>query len=134
MAKNSLVTLGVVLGVLGLLLIGGAYFAFTDAAETYEDTEWGSAGSCDDLEDLLWCWVPIPSSDLGCFSCLFGIFVVALVVPIVVFGIVSGTVGATLQTPEQVVVVAPLPPPAPPVSVVGDEFADLERELDSLED
>ncbi|CAI8364418.1 MAG: Uncharacterised protein [Marine Group II euryarchaeote MED-G33] len=48
-------------------------------------------------------------------------------------GFLSGVVGL-LSVPEQVIVVAPMPPPAPPTSIIVDEFADLESELDSLED
>ena len=136
MAKNSLVMLGVVLGILGLLLIGGAYLAFTDAAETYEDTEWVSAGSCENLVDLVWCWIPIPSSDLGFSSCIYGIFVVALAIGILFSGSIFGVVGATLDVSNTEDGVAPLPPPDPPAKpdVVDDEFAEIERELDSLED
>ena len=43
MAQSNLLRLGIGLGVLGLLLVGSAYLAFTDAFETYEDTEWESA-------------------------------------------------------------------------------------------
>ena len=127
MAKNGLVILGVVLGVLGLLMIGRAYLAFSDASESLEDDT--IVANCEGWS----CWV-VPTGDFGLCSCLFGILLVAVFVPVVIFGIVSGAVGATLHTPEQVVVVAPVSPPAPPVGVVGDEFADLERELDSLED
>ena len=130
MAEKGLVILGVVLGILGLLLIGRAYLAFSDASESLEEDT--IVGDCE-IDTSLFCWV-MPTGDFGLCSCLFGILLVAVFVPVVIFGIVSGTVGATLHTPEQVVVVAPLSPPAPPVGVVGDEFADLERELDSLED
>ena len=135
MAQSNLLRLGVGLGVLGLLLVGSAYLAFTDAFETYEDTEWGSAGSCDDLVDLVWCWIPIPSSDLGCFSCLFGIFVVVLAVGILFYGSIFGVVGATLDVSNTEVGVVSLPPPDPPAKpdAGGDEFAAIERELEEIE-
>ena len=127
MAKNSLVILGVVLGILGLLMIGQAYLAFSDASESLEEDT--IVADCEGWS----CWV-MPTGDFGLCSCLFGILLVAVFVPIVIFGIVSGTVGATLQSPTTVVMRNPLPPPAPPVGMVEDEFGDLERELDSLED
>ena len=130
MAKNSLVILGVVLGILGLLMIGQAYLAFSDASESLEEDT--IVGDCE-TDSGLFCWV-MPTGDFGLCSCLFGILLVAVFVPVVIFGIVSGTVGATLQSPTTVVMRNPLPPPAPPVGMVEDEFGDLERELDSLED
>ena len=127
MAKNSLVILGVVLGILGLLMIGQAYLAFSDVSESLEEDT--IVADCEGWS----CWV-MPTGDFGFYSCLIGILLVVVFVPIVIFGIVSGTVGATLQPPTTVEMRAPLPPPAPPAGVVRDEFADLERELDSLED
>ena len=127
MAKNSLVILGVVLGILGLSLIGQAYLAFSNASESLEEDT--IVGDCEGWS----CWV-MPTGDFGFCSCLLGILLVVLIVPIVVFGIVSGTVGATLESPTTVVMRVSLPPPAPPAGIVRDEFADLERELDSLED
>ena len=127
MAKNGLVILGVVLGVLGLLLIGYAYSSFSDASDSLEEDR--VVGDCDGWD----CWVA-PTGDFGCGSCLLGIVLVFLVVPVVIFGIVSGTVGATLQAPTTVVMREPLPPPASPVGMVEDAFCDLARELDSLED
>ena len=135
MAQSNLLRLGIGLGVLGLLLVGSAYLAFTEAFETYEDTEWDSAGSCDDLEDLFWCWIPMPSSDLGCFSCIFGIFVFALAVGILFSGSIFGVVGATLEVSNTEGGGVTLPPPDPPVKpdVVVDEFAELECELEEIE-
>ena len=52
MADSNLLGWGVGFGLIGLLLVGGAYLAFTDAFETFEDTEWGSAGSCENLVDF----------------------------------------------------------------------------------
>tara|TARA_B100001029_G_C14726359_1_gene267908 strand:- start:99 stop:506 length:408 start_codon:yes stop_codon:yes gene_type:complete len=135
MAQSNLLRLGVGLGVLGLLLVGSAYLAFTDAFETYEDTEWESADDCPLTHEIFWCWIPIPSNDLGCFSCLFGIFVVVLAVGILFYGSIFGVVGATLDVSNTEVGVVSLPPPDPPAKpdVVDDEFAALERELDEIE-
>ena len=135
MAKSNLLRLGVGLGVLGLLLVGGAYLAFTDAFETYEDTEWESADDCALTHEIFWCWIPIPSNDLGCFSCLFGIFMVVLVVGSLFYGSIFGVVGATLNVPDTEEMEYVLPPPDPPEKgeVVTDEFAELESELESLD-
>ena len=130
MVKNSLVTLGVVLGVLGLLLIGGAYLSFSQASESFDESMDDSDAGCESFFGF--CWF-IPNGSFGCGFCLLGILLVFLVVPIMVFGFVSGVVGVT-SMPEQVVMRAPLPPPVPLVEKVEDEFADLERELDSLGD
>ena len=43
MADSNLLGWGVGFGLIGLLLVGGAYLAFTDAFETFEDTGWDSA-------------------------------------------------------------------------------------------
>ena len=131
MAKSNLVTLGVVLGVLGLLLIGGAFLAFSEASESFDESVDNTEGGCE-LHYVGLCWFS-PGGTFGCGFCLLGILLVILVVPIVFSGFLSGVVGL-LSAPEQVVVVAPLPPPAPPTSVGEDEFADLESELSSLED
>ena len=130
MVKSNLVTLGVVLGTIGLLLIGGAYLAFTDASESFDESLDDSDAGC------IWgiCWF-LPGGSFGCGSCMLGILLVILVVPILFGGFLSGLVGIW-SVPERVVVVAPLPPPEPPAKpdVVDDEFAEIERELDSLED
>ena len=135
MADSKLLGWGVGFGVIGLVLVGGAYLAFTDAFETFEDTEWDSAGSCKNLVDLAWCWIPIPSGDLGCFSCLFGIFLLLLVVGSLFYGSIFGVVGATLNVPDTEEMEYVLPPPDPPEKgeVVTDEFAELESELESLD-
>ena len=135
MAQSSLLRLGIGLGVLGLLLVGSAYLAFTDAFETYEDTEWESADDCSLNHEIFWCWIPIPSNDLGCFSCLFGIFVVVLAVGIVFYGSIFGVVGATLDVSNTEVGVVSLPPPDPPTKPDAgeDEFAAIERELGEIE-
>jgi len=129
-ANNSLVTLGIVLGVLGLLLIGGAYLSFSQASESFDESMEDSDAGCESFFGF--CWF-IPNGSFGCGFCLLGILLVFLVVPIMVFGFVSGVVGVS-SMPEQVVMRVPLPPPAPPVGMVKDEFGDLERELESLED
>jgi len=129
-ANNSLVTLGIVLGVLGLLLIGGAYLSFSQASESFDESMEDSDAGCESFFGF--CWF-IPNGSFGCGFCLLGILLVFLVVPIMVFGFVSGVVGVS-SMPEQVVMRVPLPPPAPPVSMVEDEFGDLESELDALED
>ena len=66
MAKNGLVILGVVLGVLGLLMIGQAYLAFSDASESLEEDT--IVADCEGWS----CWV-MPTGDFGLVSCLFGI-------------------------------------------------------------
>ena len=135
MAQSNLLRLGIGLGVLGLLLVGSAYLAFTDAFETYEDTEWESADDCPLTHEIFWCWIPIPSSNLGCFSCLFGIFVVVLAVGILFYGSIFGVGGATLDVSKTEYGGVSLPPPDPPAKpdVVEDEFAALERELEEIE-
>ena len=130
MANSNLIVLSIGLGIVGLLMIGGAYLSFSDAFESFEEDE----VDCSSIE-----WYPemkggcSPTGDFGCCSCLFGLVLVGLVVGSLVSGTVTGVVGATLETPDVVVVGAPLPPPAPPVGMVKDEFGDLERELESLE-
>jgi hypothetical protein len=135
MVDSKLLGWGVGFGVIGLLFVGGAYLAFTDAFETFEDTGWDSAGSCENLVDLAWCWIPVPSGDLGCFSCLFGIFLLILVVGSFFYGSIFGVVGATLNVSDTEELGYVLPPPDPPekVGVVSDEFAELESELESLD-
>ena len=130
MVKSNLVTLGIVLGILGLLLIGGAYLSFSQASESFDESMENSDAGCESFFGF--CWF-LPGGSFGCGFCLLGILLVFLVVPIMVFGFVSGVVGVT-SMPEQVVMRVPLPPPAPLVGKVEDEFADLERELGSLED
>ena len=136
MADSNLLGWGVGFGLIGLLLVGGAYLAFTDAFETFEDTEWDSAGSCENLVDLAWCWIPVPYGDLGCFSCLFGIFLLILVVGSFFYGSIFGVVGATLNVPDTEHLGSVLPPPDPSEKggFESDEFAELESELDSLND
>ena len=129
MAKSNLVTLGVVLGTTCLLLIGGAYFAFSEASNSFDESMDNSEAGCESFFGF--CWF-IPGGSFGCGFCLIGIFLVVLVVPIMFGGILSGLVNI-LSVPEQVVVVAPLPAPAPPVNLVVDEFADLELELEDFE-
>jgi hypothetical protein len=131
MAKSNLVTLGVVLGTICLLLIGGAYFAFSEASDSFDESMDNSEAGCDSF--FGWCWF-LPGGSFGCGFCLLGIFLVGLVVPIMFGGFLSGLVGIW-SVPEQVVVVAPLPPPDPPAKpdVVDDEFAALERELEEIE-
>ena len=131
MAKSNLVTLGVVLGTVGLLMIGGAFLAFSEASESFDESVDNSEAGCE-LHYVGFCWFS-PGGTFGCGFCLFGILLVILVVPIVFSGFLSGVVGL-LSVPEQVIVVAPMPPPAPPTSIIVDEFADLESELDSLDD
>ena len=132
MVKSNLVTLGVVLGILGLLLIGGAYLFFSQASESFDESMENSDSGCESFFGF--CWF-IPNGSFGCGSCMLGILLVILVVPILFGGFLSGLVGIW-SVPERVVVVAPLPPPEPPAKpgVVDDEFAEIERELDSLED
>ena len=136
MADSNLLGWGVGFGLIGLLLVGGAYLAFTDAFETFEDTGWDSAGSCENLVDLAWCWIPVPSGDLGCFSCLLGIFLLILVVGSFFYGSIFGVVGATLNGSDTEELGSIQPPPDPPEKegVEDDEFAELESELDSLND
>ena len=129
MAKSNLVTLGVVLGTTCLLLIGGAYFAFSEASDSFDESMDNSEAGCESFFGF--CWF-IPGGSFGCGFCLLGIFLVVLVVPIMFGGFLSGLVNI-LSVPEQVVVVAPLPAPAPPVNLVVDEFADLELELEDFE-
>ncbi len=131
MARSNLVTLGVVLGTVGLLMIGGAFLAFSGASESFDESVENSDAGCE-LHYVGFCWFN-PGGTFGCGFCLLGILLVILVVPIVFSGFLSGVVGL-LSVPEQVIVVTPLPPPAPPTILVKDEFADLESELDSLED
>ena len=131
MVKSNLVTLGIVLGILGLLLIGGAYLSFSQASESFDESMENSDAGCESFFGF--CWF-LPGGSFGCGFCLLGIFLVGLVVPIMFGGFLSGLVGIW-SVPEQVVVVAPLPPPDPPAKpdVVEDEFAALERELEEIE-
>jgi len=129
-AKSNLVTLGVVLGTVGLLMVGGAFLAFSEASESFDESVDNSEAGCE-LHYVGLCWFS-PGGTFGCGFCLLGILLVIFVVPIVFSGFLSGVVGL-LSAPGQVIVVAPLPPPAPPTSMVEDEFAALERELDEIE-
>ena len=131
MVKSNLVTLGIVLGILGLLLIGGAYLSFSQASESFDESMENSDAGCESFFGF--CWF-LPGGSFGCGFCLLGIFLVGLVVPIMFGGFLSGLVGIW-SVPEQVVVVAPLPPRDPPAKpdVVEDEFAALERELEEIE-
>ncbi|MEE3310192.1 MAG: hypothetical protein VX230_01725 [Candidatus Thermoplasmatota archaeon] len=131
MVKSNLVTLGIVLGILGLLLIGGAYLSFSQASESFDESMENSDAGCESFFGF--CWF-LPGGSFGCGFCLLGILLVFLTVGFLFSGSIFAIVGATLQTPDSVIVVEPLPPPAPPVGMVEDEFANLERELDSLED
>ncbi len=131
MAKSNLVTLGVVLGILGLLLIGGAYISFSKASESFDESMENSDAGCESFFGF--CWF-IPNGSFGCGFCLLGILLGFLTMGFLFSGSIFAIVGATLQTPDSVIVVEPLPPPAPPVGMVKDEFGDLERELESLED
>tara|TARA_B100001750_G_scaffold172802_1_gene141046 strand:- start:210 stop:605 length:396 start_codon:yes stop_codon:yes gene_type:complete len=129
--KSNLVTLGIVLGILGLLLIGGAYLSFSQASESFDESMENSDAGCESFFGF--CWF-LPGGSFGCGFCLLGILLGFLTVGFLFSGSIFAIVGATLQTPDSVIVVEPLPPPAPPVGMVEDEFADLERDLDSLED
>ena len=131
MVKSNLVTLGIVLGILGLLLIGGAYLSFSQASESFDESMENSDAGCESFFGF--CWF-LPGGSFGCGFCLLGIFLVGLVVPIMFGGFLSGLVGIW-SVPEQVVVVAPLPPPDPPATPDAgeDEFAAIERELDEIE-
>ena len=129
MEKSNLVTLGVVLGTTCLLLIGGAYFAFSEASDSFDESIDNSEAGCESFFGF--CWF-IPGGSFGCGFCLLGIFLVVLVVPIMFGGFLSGLVNIW-SVSEQVVVVAPMPPPAPPMNLVDDEFAELESELESLD-
>ncbi len=131
MVKSNLVTLGIVLGILGLLLIGGAYLSFSQASESFDESMENSDAGCESFFGF--CWF-LPGGSFGCGFCLLGILLGFLTVGFLFSGSIFAIVGATLQTPDSVIVVEPLPPPAPPVGMVEDEFADLERDLDSLED
>ena len=131
MVKSNLVTLGIVLGILGLLLIGGAYLSFSQASESFDESMENSDAGCESFFGF--CWF-IPNGSFGCGFCLLGILLGFLTMGFLFSGSIFAIVGATLQTPDSVIVVEPLPPPAPPVGMVEDEFADLERDLDSLED
>ena len=131
MVKSNLVTLGIVLGILGLLLIGGAYLSFSQASESFDESMENSDAGCESFFGF--CWF-LPGGSFGCGFCLLGILLGFLTVGFLFSGSIFAIVGATLQTPDSVIVVEPLPPPAPPVGMVEDEFANLERELDSLED
>ncbi|MED5486541.1 MAG: hypothetical protein VYB40_02410 [Candidatus Thermoplasmatota archaeon] len=136
MAKSNLLGLGIGFGILGLLLVGSAYLAFTDAFETFEDTEWDTADNCALDAEIFRCWIPMPSNDLGCFSCLFGILVVALAVGILFSGSIFGVVGATLDVSNDEgneLVTLPPPDSSEETIVVADEFAELESELVSFE-
>ena len=131
MVKSNLVTLGIVLGILGLLLIGGAYLSFSQASESFDESMENSDAGCESFFGF--CWF-LPGGSFGCGFCLLGILLGFLTVGFLFSGSIFAIVGATLQTPDSVIVVEPLPPPAPPVGMVEVEFANLERELDSLED
>ena len=131
MVKSNLVTLGIVLGILGLLLIGGAYLSFSQASESFDESMENSDAGCESFFGF--CWF-LPGGSFGCGFCLLGILLGFLTMGFLFSGSIFAIVGATLQTPNSVIVVEPLPPPAPPVGMVEDEFADLERDLDSLED
>ena len=131
MVKSNLVTLGIVLGILGLLLIGGAYLSFSQASESFDESMENSDAGCESFFGF--CWF-LPGGSFGCGFCLLGILLGFLTMGFLFSGSIFAIVGATLQTPDSVIVVEPLPPPAPPVGMVEDEFAVLERELDSLED
>ena len=131
MVKSNLVTLGIVLGILGLLLIGGAYLSFSQASDSFDESMENSDAGCESFFGF--CWF-LPGGSFGCGFCLLGILLGFLTMGFLFSGSIFAIVGATLQTPDSVIVVEPLPPPAPPVGMVEDEFADLERELDSLED
>ena len=131
MVKSNLVTLGIVLGILGLLLIGGAYLSFSQASESFDESMENSDAGCESFFGF--CWF-LPGGSFGCGFCLLGILLGFLTVGFLFSGSIFAIVGATLQTPNSVRVVEPVPPPAPPVGMVEDEFADLERDLDSLED
>ena len=90
MAKSNLVTLGVVLGTICLLLIGGAYFAFSEASDSFDESMDNSEAGCESF--FGWCWF-LPGGSFGCGFCLLGIFLVGLVVPIMFGGFLSGLVG-----------------------------------------
>ena len=130
MVKRNLVKLSVILSSIGLLLIGGAYLAFTDASKSFNESMEDSEAGCESFFGF--CWF-LPSGSFGCGSCLLGILLVGLVVPIMFGGVWSGLVGLW-SVPDQVVVVAPLSQPAPPVNLVVNEFAELERELEDMGD
>ena len=80
MAKSNLVTLGVVLGTVGFLMIGGAFLAFSEASESFDESVENSEAGCE-LHYVGFCWFN-PGGTFGCGFCLLGIFLVGLVVPI----------------------------------------------------
>ena len=136
MAKSNLLGLGIGFGILGLLLVGSAYLAFTNAFETYGDAEWETADNCALNEEIFRCWIPVPSNDLGCFSCLLGLLIVALIGGFWFSGSIFGVVGATLDVSnveDNELVTLPPPDSSEETIVVADEFAELESELVSFE-
>ena len=130
MVKRNLVKLSVILSSICLLLIGGAYLAFTDASKSFDESMDDSEAGCESFFGF--CWF-LPSGSFGCGSCLLGILFVGLAVPIMFGGVWSGLVGLR-SVPDQVVVVPPLSQPVPAVNLVADEFAELECELEDMDD
>ena len=89
MAKSNLATLGVVLGTTCLLLIGGAYFAFSEASNSFDESMDNSEAGCESFFGF--CWF-IPGGSFGCGFCLLGIFLVVLVVRFMFGGFLCGQV------------------------------------------
>ena len=102
MVKSNLVTLGIVLGILGLLLIGGAYLSFSQASESFDESMENSDAGCESFFGF--CWF-LPGGSFGCGFCLLGILLGFLTMGFLFSGSIFAIVGATLQTPDSVIVV-----------------------------
>ena len=118
--------------VLAIVSMLYSYSMFNDAKESASEDDVAIDNHCVGHLDTLVnpvCWSVVPSGDFGLGACCTAICSLILAAGLLLGGWVSFLFGLGKKKEEGVDFV-----PAPMVESSEDEFADLERELDSLED
>ena len=132
MTMSKRTKFGLALMVLAIVSMLYSYSMFNDAKESASEDDVAVDNQCVGHLDTLfdpYCWSVVPSGDFGLGACCTAICSLILAAGLLLGGWVSFLFGLGKKKEEGVDFV-----PAPMVESSEDEFADLERELDSLED